>query len=658
MYKPWRLDRSHEEVLSNRGNFPSIKNIEKKGIGVVDIGSNGIRFGLVSSLQRHLPVVYEERASISLFEAQNSSGSGSERIPIPEDVIDDVINCLQRFKYISRQYNIDDVNVIATEATRTAPNSVHLQNRILEATGWNVELLSKADEARISGLGIVATYHGVEGLVMDMGGGSVEMNYIMHRPKENDDIKMSESPINLPYGAAALTNLLEKENTPQKRSKLFEKIKCELRDYFGRLNPPEEIKDDDGYNVYMSGGGLRSLGYLSMSETESKINKKSSGNEAAYPIPIINGYGTPAKELAEIIKRLVPVHDPSATDNFVKNIFPDGKPFRISKRRAKLLPAACFLLEAVMEVIPLKYVYFCEGGVRQGKCFDLMPRVERQKDPLETFILSHPFHPNNLDTQHQLAIIKNGIPSVFYDVLDHDDSVKYSIKRPNRLERLLPSLLRLAYWSMNLAKESRPISAFYLPLAGGPLCNAPGLTHIDRAILSWCLMWRYHEDASGSKDGGVEKDISRMDPILFYDVKKMIPAGKDGRKVCEIIGKLIGFVILCQPGDPMPLANRDENLSGKAANEYPYVYKLAVKDDGGVTTMTKRKTWNIGLTVLTKSGGEMGNGFSFLTNNSIVRDAGKKLVKSYELKKEKHDEYHLGEINVRVNFSDSIEDII
>ncbi|CAG8448450.1 10689_t:CDS:2 [Acaulospora colombiana] len=632
--------------LPQQANYVLVsENVDGKGIGVVDIGSNGIRFGLVSSLQRHLPTVYEERAPISLFEAQHSSELDSEPTSIPEDIIDDVVNCLQRFKYISKQYGIDDVRVVATEATRIAPNSKDFRDRILKATGWEVEILSEIDEARISGMGVVATYHGVEGLVMDMGGGSVEMNYIIHRPKESGNINMSSSPINIPYGAAALTNRLKREDTPQKRSDLFEKIKGELRENFSKLNPPEEIRRDGGYNVYMCGGGLRSLGYLSMSETEYKMSKKSSNDKAAYPIPIINGYGTPAEELAKIIKRLVPVHDPLVTkDQSVQDIFPKANPFRISKRRAKLIPAACFLLEAVMEVVPLKYVYFCEGGVRQGKCFDLMPEVQRQKDPLETFILSHQFNPR-FDVQHLLAIVKSGIPSVFYDVLDYNDSINNSIRKPNRLDRLFPNLLYLAHWSMNLAKESRPIAAFNLPLAGGLLCNAPGLSHIDRAILSWCLMWRYHQDASGSKSGGVENDVSAIDPVLFHNVKKMIPAGKDGRKVCEIIGKLIGFVILCHPGNSLP----DTNLSGKAINEYPRVCKLAVKDDGGITTTAKKKRWDIELTVLTKSGEVTDGSLVHLTDNSIVKNACKKLEKTYELTKDNHENgYHLGEINIRL----------
>ncbi|CAG8751158.1 11188_t:CDS:1, partial [Racocetra fulgida] len=221
---------------------------------------------------------------------------------------------------------------------------------------------------------------------------------------------------------------------------------------------------------------------------------------------------------------------------------------------------SCFLLEAIMDVINLRYLYFCEGGVRQGKCFDMMSQSERMKDPLDTFISSNSLHPKYITNQYRnkfVGIMKAALPPVFYDVLDSDDlGSETTKKKPQRLERLLPSLAYLAHWSMHLAKESRPIYAFYLSLSGGPLCNAPGITHVDRAIMAWCLMYRHYDDASGD----VEDDVSNMASEMFYGVKKMIPGGKDGRKVCEVIGKFLGFVALCHPFDAKQ--NEDSELVG------------------------------------------------------------------------------------------------
>ena len=119
--------------------------------GVVDMGSNGIRFGIVQSLARHLPVLYEERAPISLFDAQSNDRR------IPDETIDEVITSFLRFKAICDQAGVapDNVRLIATEATRIAENSEEFQARILEATGWKTILLRKEEEALVSAMGIV-----------------------------------------------------------------------------------------------------------------------------------------------------------------------------------------------------------------------------------------------------------------------------------------------------------------------------------------------------------------------------------------------------------------------------------------------------------------------------------------------------------------------
>lgn len=124
--------------------------------GVVDMGSNGIRFGIVTALARHLPVAYEERAPISLLEAQ-----GDEHF-IPTETIEQVITSFLRFKTICLHEGVDpnNVKVIATEATRIASNSKEFLTRITKATGWKVDILSKEEEATISSMGIVGKYNG------------------------------------------------------------------------------------------------------------------------------------------------------------------------------------------------------------------------------------------------------------------------------------------------------------------------------------------------------------------------------------------------------------------------------------------------------------------------------------------------------------------
>lgn len=124
--------------------------------GVVDMGSNGIRFGIVSELARHLPVAYEERAPIALLDAFDD-----DRI-IPLDVMEQVVTSFLRFKILCEDAGVklQNVRIIATEATRIAANSTEFMDRIYQATGWTVALLSKQQEALISASGIVGKLKG------------------------------------------------------------------------------------------------------------------------------------------------------------------------------------------------------------------------------------------------------------------------------------------------------------------------------------------------------------------------------------------------------------------------------------------------------------------------------------------------------------------
>jgi retrograde regulation protein 2 len=133
--------------------------------------SNGVRFSIsdLTPPARALPTVFQDRAGISLYDAQYQSG---EKGPIPQDVIENVIAALARFKVACADFSVPDdkIRILATEATRTATNSVDFRQQIKNATGWAVDMLPKEVEGRIGALGVASSFSDVEGLVMDLGG--------------------------------------------------------------------------------------------------------------------------------------------------------------------------------------------------------------------------------------------------------------------------------------------------------------------------------------------------------------------------------------------------------------------------------------------------------------------------------------------------------
>lgn len=512
----------------------------KAPFGIVDMGSNGIRFGIVSALARHLPVAYEERAPIALLDAQ-----GDERI-IPEDVMDQVITSFKRFKSLCQDANVklEQIHVIATEATRVAVNSKEFLNRIYETTGLTVSLLTKQQEALISASGIVGkckrsnmqsffnisagSFHRVNGLTMDLGGGSVEVSYVMTNTMPDnatdaivsDNICVSQHPVSLPYGAAALKRRLAKCESNKDVNRLFKEVVLELKKAHDSSKLPKSLLTKDGYEVYMSGGGFRALGYLSMAvkAQDTLMPLRNTNRQQMYPIPIINGYSMTGQEL----KRLAKHYRKKNPQDLMKRL----KVFRISKRRAAMIPASCFLVSAILEVFKIKRVYFSEGGVRQGFCYQLLPPEEKQKDPLlegvKAYAAKSEFALSQTEFDAIHTILVSALPEIYLDP-----------HHPLQLHRLLPAAIHLSNLTSHYPKETRAFVAFHMPLAGGPLANVPGLLHHERATLAILLAFR---------QGGAVPD-----PI-FYAIQAMV--GRKGVSVCKYIGRLMELVFAVSPLNP------------------------------------------------------------------------------------------------------------
>ncbi|ORX48204.1 actin-like ATPase domain-containing protein [Hesseltinella vesiculosa] len=472
-------------------------------LAIIDMGSNGIRFGIVTNLQRHLPVTFEERVSISLLEEQ-----GDSKV-IPDIIIEQVVHAFLRFKALCEQASVppENIHVLATEATRVAANATAFIDRIFDATGWTVRLLSKQEEALISASGIVGTCYEVHGLTTDCGGGSVELSYVMTLTDDDHPVEVSETPVSLPFGSVVMKRRLDECKSDADLQALYGELVQAFKDAIVQVAPPDSLKfGNRGFDLYMSGGSFRALGYLSMAKRKSKTKTQ-------YPLPMINGYSLSNKALSKLVLQY-------------RNGDPDDiKGFRITKRRAKMMPAVCLLVIAMLEALPIHRVHFSEGGVRQGLCYQMLPPEERAKDPLLCAAMAlrerlhRPTTPNH-EVIHKLMI--SALPAVY---LRHD--------HPLQLHRILPAAVSLAPITSAYPKESRAVFALHLTLASGPLANAPGLTHKQRAMLSLILAYA---------QGGAVHDPS------LYSLQHV--AGKKALALAKYIGHLLELIYIVSPANP------------------------------------------------------------------------------------------------------------
>ncbi|KAI4173325.1 MAG: hypothetical protein LQ343_003036 [Gyalolechia ehrenbergii] len=435
---------------------------------LVDMGSNGIRFS-ISDLFPHsarvMPTIYQDRCGISVFDAQYESG---KKIPVPQAVINAVMEALLRFKRTCDAFQVrgDQVKVVATEATRNALNNEDFRQQIETGTGWGVEMLAKEEEGRIGAMGVASSFGSIKGLVMDLGGGSIQMTWMI---SENEEIKTSpKGAVSFPYGAAALMMRLGEVGI-QGQDSLREEMAKNFEQALGELDIPEgllrDAEDEGGLTLYLSGGGFRGWGYILMSLHSVR----------PYPIPIINGFRVPKSSFLPNIEEY---SDPAST-------------FRISSRRASQVPAITFLIKALTQSIPsISSIYFAQGGIREGFLYLSLPASIRSQHPLVAATQS--YAPSS--TSSLLRILEASIP------LSRTPTTQTDPPSPLRSPVFLRSLVHLLYAHASFPKDIRAAAALRSTTTG-MLGDAHGLSHEDRTLLALVLCERWGGELSPTDEG-------------------------------------------------------------------------------------------------------------------------------------------------------------
>lgn len=409
-----------------------------------------------------MPTIYLDRAGVSLYDAQYSAASDAAQ-PISGTVIKRVIASLLRFKDTCADFGVPEhqIRFLATEATRTATNSDQFRAEIKQATGWEVEMLPKEEEGRIGAMGVASSYPTVKGLVMDLGGGSTQLAWLVS--KGDGEVSMpSSGSVSMPYGAAALSRRLTSED----HTKLKTEVTRALQDAVVRLGLPEELRQqmqhEKGLDLYLSGGGFRGWGFVLMSEHPIQ----------PYPIPIINGFRTTREDFHNVNKVQIAVQEAQNDKAASENIF------RVSDRRASQVPAVAFLVSCLADALPaINNVRFCQGGVREGAIFSQLSPEVRAQHPL--VIASSSAAPRSADKL--LELLDAALPK----------KLNAPHKLPSVLTRdILRVVINAMYTHAAIYKDLRAASALRYTTTG-ELAAVHGVSHTERATLALALCERW-----------------------------------------------------------------------------------------------------------------------------------------------------------------------
>lgn len=87
----------------------------------------------------------------------------------------------------------ENVQVFATEAMRTVKNKEDMLGAIRKESGLNVDTLSPPMESLFGAMGARSGFNHVDGLFMDLGGGSVQMTYVNSKVQKDYDVLAAEA---------------------------------------------------------------------------------------------------------------------------------------------------------------------------------------------------------------------------------------------------------------------------------------------------------------------------------------------------------------------------------------------------------------------------------------------------------------------------------
>ncbi|MBQ1026926.1 Ppx/GppA phosphatase family protein [Micromonospora sp. C95] len=163
-------------------------------MGVLDVGSNTVHLLVVDAHRGAHPwPAHSEKTVLRLAEQIGPDGA------LRESGADALVTAVEAARTSAADLEVDDLIAFATSAVRDATNAAEVLTRVRDSTGVRLEVLSGADEARMTFLAVRRWFGWSAGrlLVLDIGGGSLE---IAAGIDEDPDVAVS-----LPLGAGRLT---------------------------------------------------------------------------------------------------------------------------------------------------------------------------------------------------------------------------------------------------------------------------------------------------------------------------------------------------------------------------------------------------------------------------------------------------------------------
>jgi exopolyphosphatase/guanosine-5'-triphosphate,3'-diphosphate pyrophosphatase len=287
-------------------------------IAVIDVGSNSVRLLVGRELiPTAFEVVDEER-----FYARLGDGTGGDTLSA--DALERGALALRLTAQVAASYGPAITVAVGTEALRRAPNAAELIARSFAETGIPIQVLTAAEEAYASFLGVINSTALVDGTILDIGGGSVEVIDVAHRQFRG----ARSAPLGALY---ARTRFLHSDPPTKKELRALRRaVRAEL------------ALQNNGSMLVGVGGAIRNLARIARLRSR-------------YPLRRLHGLSLERAEVRRMAAALARV---SAAE---RRRIPG-----VSSARADILHGAAVVVDEAMRLTGASHLLVSGQGLREG----------------------------------------------------------------------------------------------------------------------------------------------------------------------------------------------------------------------------------------------------------------------------------------------------
>lgn len=394
-------------------------------IGVIDIGSNTIRL-VVYEVPTRLPFpLFNEKAQCELGRSLAENGK------LHPEGVEAAFRALGRFIPLAHAMGVDRLELVATAAVREASDGAAFVAEIEKRFAHAVDVIDGAKEAQLAALGVLSGVPYADGLLGDLGGGSLDL-VVLEKGSFGRSATLPLGHLRLSQGGGSRTKAADLVTT-----------------HLATIPWLDEMR---GRDLYAVGGMWRSIARVFL-------------HQMKWPLHVIDNFEVgraEAERLLEVVARL----SPSSSRRM---------PF-VSRRRLDALPFAALVLRMLIGAVRPARLVFSGFGMREGRMLECLPEEVRHQDPLIAGCLSH------AERTGRFSVHGEEILAWMAPLFDGETAGRIRL-------RLAACLLSDIGWSVH--PDYRAENAFQrvlrLPFAG--------LTHGDRVWLSLAVFIHYGGDA-------------------------------------------------------------------------------------------------------------------------------------------------------------------